>query len=137
MCLSIKINRPHHVLSEGKHLGFEWVTVSNGLGYRCGYVRLPAGHPWHGETDSEIACVHGGITFAEPDVPCEAAGDDDAWWLGFDCAHYGDAVDPDLVDADTGEWHGGSILGSGDGEIRSQSYVENQCLALCAQASCA
>lgn len=100
MCLSLKISRPGDVLAEGQHEGYEWVVIHNQIGYRCGYVRVPKGHPWHGKPYDEIkAEVHGGLTFAEPDKPCDKPGEDDAYWVGFDCAHLGDAPDPSLPTA--------------------------------------
>ena len=66
-------------------------------GHWCGYVGVPAGHPWNGKGYDDCGPdVHGGLTYAEK---CDgdpvggvchvaAAGEDDAvWWLGFDCAH--------------------------------------------------
>lgn len=134
MCLSIAINRPHHVLAKGEHLGFQWVVVHNGRGYRCGYVRVPLGHRWHGaDYDDPHVDVHGGLTFAQPDVPCDAPGPDTDWWLGFDCAHFLDAPDPSLpldpgVSPDSGPFFEGTV-------VRSQEYVEAQCRSLCEQAA--
>lgn len=158
MCLSIKVNRPNDVLAEGEHLGFEWAVVHNGNGYRCGYVRLPAGHPWHGagycDSIVEGVGVHGGLSFAKADKPCHKPGPDDAWWLGFDCAHTGDLPDPSLPqsgrydplatlfaglysddedDEDDDEYSFAWPLG----EVRSQEYVEEQCRSLCEQAAAA
>ena len=137
MCLSIEIKRPDDVLSKGKHLGFEWVTVSNGRGYRCGYVRVPKGHPWHGSDNEEVpAIMHGGCTFAEADVSCDKPGDDDAWWIGFDCAHAGDAPDSSLKvkssrrDTFLFNW-------PDDGIVRDQKYVESECRSICKQAAAA
>jgi hypothetical protein len=152
MCLSIKVNRPEDVLAEGEHLGFEWAVVHNTHGYRCGYVKVRPGHPWHGlcvygAEDEGIRC-HGGVTFAEADVPCGKEGLDNAWWLGFDCAHTGDAPDPALPGAGSemrpfeaffagsfvDELLGLNDLGGDYGKVRSQDYVEEQCRSLCAQA---
>jgi hypothetical protein len=148
MCLSIAIRRPDDVLAKGTHAGFQWVVTHNGDGYRCGYVRVPVGHPWHGlqeYTALDDVDVHGGVTFLEADVPCDAAGADDAWWVGFDCAHGGDAQDPDLPR--TGNvLHDPVMLaldllieGSLPFErvVRRQRYVEEQCMALCEQAQAA
>ena len=97
MCLSIAVDLPDHVLSKGKHVGFEWITTHNEIGYRCGYVRVPMGHSWHGKHYDDLAVdVHGGLTFSEPDKPCDVDRPDNAWWFGFDCAHAGDAPDPCL-----------------------------------------
>jgi|SRR5579884_668190 len=98
MCLSIAVNFPQNVLAFGRSGVFEWVVTHNDLGYRCGYVRVPRGHPWHGKDFDQIdADVHGGLTFAEADAECDK-GSDDGWWIGFDCAHAGDARDPALVE---------------------------------------
>ena len=135
MCLSIAIRHPENVLATGTHEGFEWIVTNNGSGYRCGYVRVPKGHPWHGKGymdegfDPDVYC---GITFAQPDLPCDKAGEDDAWWLGFDCAHGGDDPDPELPGSDA-PWS--KALKLEDGTPRSQEFAESNCLSLCEQAA--
>jgi hypothetical protein len=59
--------------------------------HRCGYVRIPVGHPWHKKDDIPVD-VHGGLTFAqiEPCVHDDGVG----WWIGFDCRHSGDSGYP-------------------------------------------
>ena len=144
MCLSIAIDRPDDVLAEGEHLGFQWVVVNNGMGYRCGYARVPLGHPWHGKKygDLDDVAVHGGVTFTEADVPCDAPGADTDWWIGFDCAHAFDAPDPELARSRSDSGPSLSLLNKllvdGDSEryeVRTQAYVENECRSLCQQAS--
>lgn len=101
--------------------GFRCEVRSNRIGYNCGYVGLPAGHPWFGKSydacllgddcptvaeraadpDGYHSCynhspdarveVHGGLTFAQ------AGERDGLWWFGFDCAHSGDAPDPEYA----------------------------------------
>ena len=137
MCLVIEVERPDRVLAKGVYEGFEWVVTHNDVGHRCGYVRVPLGHPWHGSTmdqaDENIR-VHGGITFTEPDVPCEKDGPDNAWWVGFDCAHAFDAPDLELLKNETKEVL--QILKgiSKGGVVRTQEYVEEECKNLCLQA---
>src|SRR3990167_2484412 len=132
MCLSIAVDHPDHVLSSGEHEGFEFVTVHNGMGFRCGYVRVPLGHPWHGRSYDEIEPypqVHGGLTFSKADKPCGGDRPDNGWWLGFDCAHGGDLPDPALpTDCDIG------MPSFGRGVVRTQEYVEAGCRSLCQQA---
>lgn len=93
MCLPVK---PYKVEREWKHAGLSCaVTQNREAGNRCGYVRVPPGHPLHGKEycDAEVS-VHGGLTFAELE-PCNEHEDGQGWWFGFDCAHAGDAyVDP-------------------------------------------
>ena len=141
MCLSIAIELPDHVVSKGEHNGHEWVTVHNGQGYRCGYVRVLVGHPWHGKDYGDIiADVHGGLTFAEADVQCDAPGEDNAWWVGFDCAHLFDMPDlslpfeSEISRRSAEQMH--SIAGNSRySRLRTQEYVEDQCRSLCDQAA--
>lgn len=137
MCLSIAIDRPDDVLAKGEHLGYQWMIIHNRMGYRCGYVRLPSGHVWHGKTDwywddDAAVAVHGGITFSEPDVPCNDPGPDTDWWIGFDCAHAYDRPDPSLP-----RHSKIPFLDLGIGTIPSQSFVLQQCHLLCEQAQSA
>jgi hypothetical protein len=70
-------------------------------GYGCGYVVIPAGHPYHGSgTDEcEDLSVHGGVTFARSaDALINnwkelTAQDKGCWVIGFDTAHYGDSLE--------------------------------------------
>lgn len=93
---------------------------------RCGYVRVPPGHPLHGKNydDFDIE-VHGGLTFAEEE-PC-AHEDGIGWWFGFDCAHAGDAFyDPDNLPehlVKMQQKHPGLFLYD-DGHFWTQSEVE-------------
>lgn len=78
--------------------------------------------------------VHGGITYSgDGDYPVES----DLWWLGFDCGHYRDGKDLDLVEK---YWGNDSRIKEKlkiEREfyvdyypIRSVGYVEGQCTSL-------
>jgi len=83
---------------EWRYDGFPCLIVRGSVGALCGYVAVPPGHPWHGaHCDSVDVAVHGGLTYSgrcggnichEP-MPGESH---DAYWLGFDCAHFGDVL---------------------------------------------
>jgi hypothetical protein len=140
MCNPVTTKAPELLLAKGEHEGYEWEVTNNGIGYRCGYVRIPAGHPWHGKdyddvrtSDGDWPDVHGGLTFAEPDTDCGKGGGDDAWWLGFDCAHAGDAADPSLPGRD-GKPLPFRMPSFGGDAIRTTDYVAAQCIALAEQA---
>ena len=145
MSLEMAVNDPDRVLSHGEHEGYTWVVMHNNMGFRCGYVRLPLGHPWHGKLTTYLVNVevHGGITYAGPSDPrpyavlshvvaLYAVGDDDGWWIGFDCAHGWDAPDPALP----GRHHTciSHRYFPPDG-VRSQEYVEAECRSLCEEAA--
>jgi hypothetical protein len=137
MCNPVTTAHPDVLLAKGIYEGYEWEVTANGIGYRCGYVRVPPGHPWHGKdyddvrtADGEWPDIHGGLTFAEADTDCGKGGEDNAWWVGFDCAHGGDAPDPELPG-----YHAG--MGLGYGTIRTTAYVEAECRKLADQAMAA
>lgn len=72
------------------------------LKHRCGYVRVPPAHPFHGQPYDDINVdVHGGLTFASVE-PC-AHEDGIGYWIGFDCAHLGDASVPPGEEARIGD----------------------------------
>lgn len=78
--------------------------------------------------------VHGGLTYAgdRADYPVES----NLWWLGFDCGHYNDGNDWDLVQRYWGDNPQIQLrleinrdLGW-DNVVRTQEYVENECISL-------
>lgn len=91
--------------------------------HRCGYVAVPADHPAYNKGYDDVAAdVHGGLTYAggNDKYPVEDPG---LWWLGFDCAHYGDVeIEPDP------RFHFGR-----EGIVRSLEYVQAECESLAAQ----
>lgn len=74
------------------------IVRSKSTGALCGYVGVPAGHPWHGQKYGSDALdsveIHGGLTYS---APCVEGGHichvpqpgepDEVWWQGFDCGH--------------------------------------------------
>jgi hypothetical protein len=137
MCNPVTTHHPEFLLAKGVHEGFEWEITNNGIGYRCGYVRIPPGHPWHGRDYDSVEpypAVHGGLTFAEADTDCGKGGEDNAWWLGFDCAHAGDAADPSLPGRDGKPLPSVVLHHFDDDVIRTTDYVEAECRSLAGQA---
>lgn len=72
-------------------------------GHWCGYVGVAEGHSYFKKGYDDVPVdVHGGLTFADfcADTKDESSGichvpaegePHRVWWLGFDCAHLGDA----------------------------------------------
>lgn len=113
------------VLGAGEHRGFKWQVVHNNMGFRCGYIQVLPGHPWHGKHYDEVnedVDVHGGLTFSRFDKK--------DYWLGFDCAHCFDGVDTSLP-------HNSVVAGVMKKTVRTQEYVEMECKKLCEQAELA
>ena len=133
MCLPIS-DLAKKTLANGEHLGFEWEVIVNHYGYRCGYIRVLPGHPWFGKYSEIEADCHGGLTFADHGKACASHGPEAEWWIGFDCAHGGDAPDPALK-AMVEKIPHGHFMASHDFEVvRTQEYVEAECRSLCEQA---
>jgi hypothetical protein len=99
MCLPLK---PFKVEREWKHAGLSCAVVQGREGgNRCGYVRVPPGHQFHGKdyNDPNVK-VHGGLTFGALE-PCTEHEDGQGYWFGFDCAHcYDKSYDPDMKPED-------------------------------------
>lgn len=113
---------------------FRCVVIFNGrTGNRCGYVGIPKDHRLAGaEYDAvdELIDVHMGFTYSGDggDYPVES----DLCWIGFDCAHYGDAQDWDAWEKYFPEtyrqWKDHNLLHRWpDDVIRTQRFCEDQC----------
>lgn len=77
--------------------GYKCVITGNHLGHRCGYVGIPEGHVlFDKDYDNIDVDVHGGLTYSNfrMDTP---HFDATLWWIGFDCGHYDDGRDLELV----------------------------------------
>jgi hypothetical protein len=85
---------------EWRHNNVPCLMVRSSGGYWCGYVAVNAGHPWYGHELRDLwevtdIDVHGGPTYSREcqGVIChvpQSGESDEAWWVGFDCAHLGD-----------------------------------------------
>lgn len=110
----------NHLLASGTHLGFDWFVLHNGMGYRCGYVKIPVGHPWFGKDYNSLDVdVHGGLTY----------GPDEEGWVGFDCAHLYDAQDRTLPHSHQMKNYNGESV------VRTTAFVRSECESLCQQAA--
>ena len=111
--------------------GYRCVIVGQKLGHRCGYIGLPKGHKYYGVGIHDIKVdIHGGWTYASDnnEYPVES---DDLWWIGFDCGHWDDGKDFELIKAlaSPEEYAHLKIMESmfpTDGEVRTVEYVEQE-----------
>jgi hypothetical protein len=105
------------------------------LGFLCGYVAVPPGHPLHG-MDCQAAYAlarlraHGdAVTYAQPcaDDICHVprpGEPDDVWWFGFHCGYGWDCI------PQHGPWLGREPRLE---EYRDLAYVRSECEALALQ----
>lgn len=111
--------------------GYRCVVVGQSMGHRCGYIGLPKGHPYYGKDYDDIDVeVHGGWTYAgkSEEYPVES---NNLWWIGFDCAHYMDAKDIELIKSFGNKPEYEYVLQletrfPTGGEVRTIKYVENE-----------
>lgn len=106
---------------QGCYLGYEYlITINPELGIRCGYVKVEPG-------DYNIKC-HGGLTF-KGQLPGFKG-----YWIGFDCGHYDDIINPELF----GEHIPEVIIDRYKKRSRGTLYwgldeVQAECKSICAQ----
>jgi len=106
------------------------LAVRNSEGFWCGYVGVPPGHPWHGQGYDDVdAHAHGGLTYGGlcNGVICHVPREGEpaeVFWLGFDCAHAGDASPWRLRQPDRDVY-------------RTLAYVQEHARALADQAAAA
>jgi hypothetical protein len=114
--------------------GLRAVVVVQDHGNRCGYVAVPEGHAMHGKDYDEVdVTVHGGLTFADgtDTYPVVAEG---LWWFGYDCAHYGDSRDPELMTPEYQKMYDKGLFSFfGEGTVRSLGYCVSECESLATQ----
>jgi hypothetical protein len=120
--------------------GLRAVVTMGSMGFRCGYVGVPEGHPLHGVgydtaqyEDAQNIDVHGGLTFSDGDgkYPVES----DLWFFGYDCGHlYDRRSDEYIADMMARYPEQPFIWGFDDeGTHRSLSYCASECESLAAQ----
>jgi hypothetical protein len=113
------------------------------MGHLCGYLKVDKGHPWHGKNSYDLeVSVHGGLSFASHDIPCDKDGPDTGFWVGFDCGHCFDAVEekymtkyqdyPEDLKKIIMDCFKDTFEGA---EIRTADYVRNECEKLAIQAN--
>jgi hypothetical protein len=115
------------------------------MGHRCGYVGVPEGHSAYGANyedvrtiNGEYIDVHGGLTFADKGSPgWPSAKENNFFWLGFDCAHVGDAPDLNWLRLNNPkmfsirqDFHG---LFRSDETVKTLDYCIAECEKLAAQ----
>ena len=116
-----------------EYRGIDCMVLRNAhLGNLCGYICLSPEHPAFGKgydalheehEDEELG--HGGLTYARDRNPLTGETELDAWYLGFDAAHYGDYLPKHE------KLMGGVYSGPGDdGVYRDMTYMRRACKQL-------
>jgi hypothetical protein len=102
--------------------GYEAEVLAMPMGHRCGYVTVPDGHPCEGKDYDELDVeVHGGLTFG------------DGAKFGFDCAHFYDAKDPELISDEYRKIYERWPRFDESGTVRTLEFCVAECERLAAQ----
>lgn len=110
-----------------QYKGHDCICVFNRSGFRCGYVSTTLRRHYD---DFDIVC-HCGLAFSG-ELP-EAYAPKEAFYIGFDCGHCCDGIDPELayeyglIDEATKEMFEQSFFYLSDNPIRDVDYVVEQC----------
>ena len=111
--------------------GYRCAIVGRKMGHRCGYIGLPKEHKYYGKDYNDIDVdIHGGWTYSNNsnDYPVESNG---LWWIGFDCAHWDDGKDFELIKvlASIEEYthlKTMELMFPSDGTVRTIDFVEHE-----------
>lgn len=110
-----------------QYKGHDCICVFNRNGFRCGYVSTTLRRHY---ADFDIEC-HFGLTFSGA-LP-EEYEPKEAFYIGFDCGHCWDGIDPKLayelglIDEVTKEMFEKAFSYLSDYPVRDVDYVEKQC----------
>jgi len=114
-----------NIEKRGEYKGYKYLVVAHEMGHRCGYIKIPRKNKFYGKNYEEIPiAVHGGLTFSK-----RRGGFGRGWWIGFDCAHFGDKPDKSIMSEEYKEVYlKYPHLGlNKEGQVRNSSYVEKEC----------
>jgi hypothetical protein len=120
--------------------GYRCVVIGGSMGHRCGYVGLPKEHSLYGKhyNDIDNLDVHGGLTYSGGGTNSKYPVESNLWWLGFDCGHWLDGKDFDLI-AELADERTLKVMQEiekeypTEGTIRTTEYVENELINLVKQ----
>lgn len=123
------------VESTFEYKGMQCVVLGVALGHRCGYVRVE--NPTEEMISDSYGLdldVHGGITYGGYSSKYPIVSEKKSFWLGFDCAHYLDGKDMELVKelSDTATYEAMMKMeimfptNDRDTVVRTTKYVEQQ-----------
>ena len=84
--------------SKFEYRGMKCVVLGQRMGHRCGYVKIdnPTEEMVNEPYNLDLL-VHGGITYGKYSNHYPVETKESSFWLGFDCAHYRDGKDMDLI----------------------------------------
>ncbi len=121
----------------GNYKDYDFCITFNDLGFRCGYVALPADNPIaKGDDNYGINLdVHRGITFnSRPQAFTKRflgeENDCGDIWIGFDAGHFGDRSDAETLVKlfpDKAEYINLCRSMFDHGSIRSKEFMINEC----------
>lgn len=79
--------------------------------------------------------VHGGITYDGGGENSKYPVESNLWWFGFDCAHWGDSNDINLMDDAHKKIYENDLYFRNNGAIRTKEYCIDECKSFAEQLS--
>jgi len=115
---------------EFEYKGYTCVVLAQRIGHRCGYIGIDKENAcYEKDYDSCDIEVHGGLTYDGGGENSTYPIKSNLWWIGFDCAHSGDAKDNDIInELNEGSPNLDFLLSLNDyGEVRTLDYCVQEC----------
>ncbi len=116
----------YKVEAHKKYKHYEYCVAAMDSGHRCGYVKTEdfdfAYKKKYDDLHDFITC-HGGLTYGSYTTFSKSHG----YWIGFDCAHSGDAPDPKFKNEDNEMYY--RLFNSG-GTVRTKSFCIDECKSI-------
>ena len=127
----------HYIVEfDRNYKGLRLVGIFTDRGFRCGYVGVPKENKYYGkdyiDIGSYISC-HGGLTYSSSTENSIYPVNSNLWWFGFDCIHYYDGIDAELVEK---IFHRPIVIVNdmyNGNYVISQSEVMNDCISIARQ----
>jgi len=106
---TLKANN-HVAYDEVNRNDIRMAVVFRSLGFFCGYVGIPESNPFYHKSKEEIEEIfsglcNGGVTYDFYETPTDIKPDKERRWIGFDCGHFFNGSDIDLVRELFGDHH--------------------------------
>ena len=125
------MSKSSKVEKQFNYRGYNCVCLGLSMGHRCGYVKLETPKSYN---DLDVIDCHGGLTFSDyfKGEKTIESGIEEGFYIGFDCAHWGDGRDNGLItELNEPQMISALMMMNGiydsDDIVRTLEFVEQEC----------